>query len=440
MKKLLVVLLSLGLVAVFSTSVLAVDSPVTLQFSGEFYAAGIYLDKTNLTKDVGASTAFYFQRLRIRTDFIVGPALLLITRFDAMERAWGASRSAPGTIQPIDSAGTMAENENIAFDWAYIEYKTPIGTFDVGYMNDGPIGTIFGDTSFPSGRIKYSANFGSFTFNAGYSKVTDRSYTANNASTFSDADNDKGFLEGVYHWTGSKAGFEAYYYHYDATRPAPTSFRRSYFLLTPYVIAKIGPVALQAEFNYLTGNDKGEDGVADVKLENYTGWIDAVLTLGPVYFGGTIAYVSGDDPNTADKREGGVINGGHDWSPTLIMWNYDRSTWFGPLESNATTGNGFGVAFANGILYQGRVGVKPVEKLDIMASLTYATADKKPFNYDSNQYGYEFDVTATYKITNNLTYMLGAGYLWTGDYFKGTSTANDVSNEYLVINKLSLIF
>ena len=180
--------------------------------------------------------------------------------------------------------------------------------------------------------------------------------------------------------------------------------------------------------------------MGDVKLENITGWIDATATFGPVYFGGTFAYVSGDDPNTTDKREGGVINGGHDWSPTLIMWNYDRSTWIGNLESTATVGNGFGASFANGFLYQGRVGIKPTDSWDIMASFTYANADKKPLNYVSDQYGYELDVTATYKITNNLTYMLGAGYLWTGDYFKGTSGATNISNDYLLINKLTLVF
>jgi hypothetical protein len=36
--------------------------------------------------------------------------------------------------------------------------------------------------------------------------------------------------------------------------------------------------------------------------------------------------------------------------------------------------------------------------------------------------------------------MLGFGYLMTGDYFKGTSDANQVTNDYLVINKLTLTF
>ncbi len=87
MKRIWVFLMLFGLIAAFSTSAEAVD----LKFSGEYYAAGMYMDKTDLRKDHGPSTAFYYQRLRVRTDFIVAPGLTLITRFDAMERAWGAA-------------------------------------------------------------------------------------------------------------------------------------------------------------------------------------------------------------------------------------------------------------------------------------------------------------------------------------------------------------
>ena len=61
MKRFRLVLLSLGLLTVFSTSALAVD----VKFSGEFYAAGMYLNKTSLTKDTSPATAFYYQRLRV---------------------------------------------------------------------------------------------------------------------------------------------------------------------------------------------------------------------------------------------------------------------------------------------------------------------------------------------------------------------------------------
>ena len=329
MKRFLVIWLALGLLVAFSTSVFALD----VKFSGEYYAAGMYLDKTSLQKDVGPSTAFYFQRLRVRTDFVVAPGLTLVTRFDAMERAWGATRSAAGTTPALDSAGTVAENENIAFDWAYINYKSPIGTFEAGIMNDGSTGTIFGDSYSPKGRIKYSNAFGPVTLNLAYTKEREASRTAiNNTVNSADADNDKYGIEGVYRWKGGRAGFQINYYNFANNRPAD-NYRRKYALFTPYVITKIGPVALQAEFNYLTGKQQYEAPslTADKDLQNITGWVDATADFGLFYAGGSLAYVSGDDPGSSDKIEGGIINGGRDWNPCLIMWNYDRTNWAGGL-------------------------------------------------------------------------------------------------------------
>jgi hypothetical protein len=36
--------------------------------------------------------------------------------------------------------------------------------------------------------------------------------------------------------------------------------------------------------------------------------------------------------------------------------------------------------------------------------------------------------------------MLGGAYLLNGDYFKGTNPNNEVRDDYLVINKLTLTF
>ena len=438
MKKAWFILLTLGLMTIFSTAAWAVD----VKFSGEFFAAGVYWDRTNLTKDISPSTAFYYQRLRLRADYVVSPGLTLVTRIDALERAWGANRTAAGIALAADSAGTVAENENIAFDWAYVNYKSPIGMFDAGLMNYGATGTIFGNSTIPNSRIKYSFTAGPVTLNAAISKVKELSYTASNIVAYSDADNNVYHLEGVYKWKGGLAGLNVNYYRYAENRPGLNS-KRTYYLITPYTIAKLGFLNLQAEFNWATGKFTDTDsGVGDVKLENFSGWIDAKAAFGSVYFGGTFAYVSGDDPATTDKREGGTLTGGRDWSPNLIMWNYDRAMWLGELRStHVAAGSGFGNSgMANAFLYQGRVGVKPTDKLDIMSSFTYANADKKPLNYVSDQYGYELDITATYKLTSNLTYMLGAGYLWTGDYFKGTSANNAVQNDFMVINKLTLTF
>ena len=82
---------------------------------------------------------------------------------------------------------------------------------------------------------------------------------------------------------------------------------------------------------------------------------------------------------------------------------------------------------------------KVTPKFSLGAALTYAKADEVPAGWDSD-YGTEFDVTATYKLYDNLTYMVGAGYLFTGDYYKGLNGAGKTDNDYILMNKLTLNF
>src|SRR4030042_1799993 len=91
-------------------------------------------------------------------EFIATPALKLVTRFDALERVWGGARSAGTTVAGVlepGSSGTRAENENIAFDNAYIWYASPIGIFTTGYQDDKAWGTKFGDNTYSVGKITY---------------------------------------------------------------------------------------------------------------------------------------------------------------------------------------------------------------------------------------------------------------------------------------------
>lgn len=444
MKRFWLMMLSLGLMMTFSMSAYAVDVKV----SGEYYAAGMYLNKINVADSKpNPNTAFFYQRLRVGTDFIVDPSLKLVTRFDALERVWGGDRTLPGTDLAADSAGTIAENQNIAIDWAYINYKSPIGTFDVGIMNDGSTGTIFGNGYKPLPRIKYAYNITpDFKLSLSYTKVKDQSNTAyvGAVPAFTDGDNDNYSITGEYKWKNAKAGLDAKYYRYADKRPTADNYLRNYWRFIPYAIAKIGPVNIQAELMYATGNYKKYDrpdanpAHIDTKVESMAGWIDATATFAPVYVGATLAYVSGDDPDTKDKHEG-TLNGGTDWNPCLIMFNYhDVAHWAGAVKgfnNSVVTG-----PMTNAWFYQGRVGVNPIPQLDTMLSVSYASADKKPAGFTRSDYGFEVDLTGTYKITNNLSYMLGVGYLFTGDYFKGIDSSNEVNDDFIVMNKLTLNF
>lgn len=444
---------------------------VDVKFSGEYYAAGLYLDKTTLNKDIvltnpgpppvyqtaGQSTAFYFQRLRLNTTFVVSPGLMLITRADIMKRAWGAARSTPDAALETGSAGTKAENENIAFDWAYVQYASPVGMFRVGYMNDNVFGTVFADGAGPKGKVAWMYAQGPWFVTVQIVKMGDSSYTARNTSmTASDVDNDKYCAAVKYSWKGGEVGLLGGVGRDSTTRPA-SQYKALFYTMIPYAIVQLGPVKIQAEADYFWGKwQQYETSKADMNMTSLAAWIDATADFGKFYLGGSIAYVSGDDPGTPDQLEANslLINGGRDWTPCLIMFNYDLTYWAGfqagynpglrPLNPYGTNSG----PMTNAWFFQGRAGVRPINNLDIMASVSYANADKKPWAnpldsstaYLYNDYGYEVDLTATYKITQNLSYMLGAGYLFTGRYFKGASEANGVSNDYLLINKLTLTF
>ena len=512
MKRFWLVLLTLGLVLAFSVSAFAVDVKV----SGEFYAAGLYLNKTTLNDArwdydrTNPSTAFFFQRLRIGTDFILSPSLKLVTRFDAMERIWGGARSAQdptqgpnGIYQNTTSAGTRAENENIAFDLTYVEYISPVGLFRVGYQPDYEWGTVFDNrTSGPSaGIITYGIMVGQITALAQFAKEKDMSRSAVDpyAGT-TDRDYDSYRLGVIYNFSNSQAKGEVgglFLWQRDATNKPfngsptfpglpvpPLPFAPSYTYLTnaykvvPYFKAKIGPVALQGEFEYTFGDAmKWEDGdgasnpygfynSANVSVGAISVFLDATATFGQVYVGGSFAYLSGDDPKTNDKLEGsnslaGINTAGLDWNPCLIMFNNEViNNWVGGLSGHSNSQ--VGGEMSNAWFFQGRVGVKPTPQLDAVLSVSYATADKNPdpklhslansviggpyystTQYGSGNYGLEVDLTGTYKITNNLSYMLGAGYLFTGDYYKGYDypRANyKVCDDYMIINKLTLSF
>lgn len=451
MKRFWLVLLTLGLVMAFSASVFAAD----VKFTGSFYAAGMYLDNTSFMGNGldKPSTAFYYQRMRVQAEFIATPALKLITRFDAMERMWGHVRSATPVpnVADIDSYGTREENENIAFDYAYIWYASKIGIWEVGIMEDGVWGTVFADNSEPEGKIKYT--FIKMPFIAGLQIVKFNEFSDNavNPSIYADRDVDKyqGFV--IYNWKGGQAGLLAAYVRNAAMKPnfwpVVSTYKQEVLALLPYVKVKLGPVAIEAEGQYQTGKAIGWEDDApliprlggDIDISSWAAYVNAVADFNMFYFGGTFAYLSGDDPTTTDKIEG-TITGGRDWNPCLIMFNWDRNYWAGAMVGyGASADNGL---MSNAFFGQLKAGVRPISDLDIALSFSYAKADKLPTGYFEKDYGWEVDVTATYKITNNLSYMLGAGFLFTGEYYEATKVplTNEVEDNFIVLNKLTLTF
>ena len=273
----------------------------------------------------------------------------------------------------------------------------------------------------------------------------------------------------------------------------------------PYFKGTFGPVYIEAEgiwgfgkieyentgINIIANNRYGILGVprtlGDIDLKGAALHVKAQGNFGMVYVGGIFDYISGDDPDTLDTMEGGItklLRAGDDYMPCLLLWN----SWYGStsvpnaLNVGGATGAGytqgaFGITndvttFEDNVwMYQLYFGVKPTPKTDVKLSVTYAYADKKPTAnaflvpdaigtiagipnpyFEGKKYGWEVDLTASYKIFDNLTYTVGGAYHFVGDYFKGPDysayyaanglaySSPELKNNYLLMHRLELSF
>ena len=102
MKKLLVVLLALGLIAAFSMTASAAD----VKFAGQYYVVGVYESNRSLRdEDQTTSRAYAWTRTRVQTVFQVAEGLSFTTRFDAFEKQWGATNRSSSLAEDKSNSG-----------------------------------------------------------------------------------------------------------------------------------------------------------------------------------------------------------------------------------------------------------------------------------------------------------------------------------------------
>jgi len=443
MKKFLIVLLSLGLIAAFGMTASAAD----VKFSGSYYVVGVF-DSNDTLGDTGIATsrATMYQRVRLQPVFQIAEGLTFTARMDALEKQWGNTNWKGGaedttSSRKMGSGAGQKIQESFEFERGYVSFKTAIGQFDVGYQNAATWGTDFADNGTTKPRIMYVTAVGPVTLLAIYEKAFESdTATGMTAPHLANADNVVYYLAGIYGFPGGNAGFLYGYADYAQSRPL--GYRTKWHVLSPYIKATFGPVYVESEVFWTLGTtmeyDNPPAGTQDLDKNGGAAYLYMKANLGPAYVGAQVGWSQGDNDAT-DNTDNNGWGGGTSWNPALILMNDDLGTWK-PGGNNTAVPGGVTSTKYNMILYQIFGGFNPTPKVNVAAALTVAEADKSPTNYVSKKFGTEFDVTATYKIYDNLSYMVGAGYLWTGDYFKGTDSANQVGNDYLLMNKLSLSF
>jgi hypothetical protein len=461
MKKLLVVLLSLGLIVAFS----AAASATEMKIGGKYEIEGAYLNNPTVVDEGGYSRAAFWQRVRFEPVFTVADGLTFTARMDALEKQWGNTTWRTGqddlTSSRVQTKSTTVANnskiqENFEWERGYMTFKTKYGTIQAGYQVVDQWGTQFNDANTTRPKVLWSNPFGAFTLMAVYEKVYDHDYVNGAITGKVDADIDTYALAGIYRGKGIEAGLLYKYYNSAYQRLAATPYRQAATQVSPYLKATFGPVYVESEIAYWFGKAAKYDdaGTNDVDIKSWGAYLKGQYNMGPAYFGAQFLYTQGNDftdaSKTNDKGDGTNATMAKDWNPTLIMLGDSYLTDILPGGSAYDSGNFSSKknALAGMVIYNFFGGFNPTPKLNVEMGLTFASFDKKPrvgntlagAEYVSNTIGTELDLTATYKIYDNLSYMVGAGYLWTGDAFKANNAAAKVGNDYVLLNALKLTF
>lgn len=481
MRKFWIVMLTVGLMMAFTMPAFGAVGGADVKFSGSYLINGLYASNPSLKKsdsNAGAGPyAVYDQRLRVQTEFKVAEGLSLVTRFDALEKRWGDTTwngtYDSNTRSSVGATGAYVQ-ENFEFERAYIDFKTGIGQFQVGYQQFTSWGTALGDGANTKPGIKYIFASGPMTVIAamernmeGQTRAGIRGPTGATSGTgfdYLDSDSDAYDLGFIYKWGGGEAGLLYQYADLKFNRPdvaiVPLTGSQTYrassaalHVIDPYVKMTFGPVFVESELIWITGKMKKSElsTVADVDASGLGVYIKANVDLKPAYVGGIFLWSQGDDYSDATKKKAGwlaALNAGSVFEPCLIFGSYWYNHAVGTTATGFATGNNYTYFFDNIWFAQGYVGVKPMPKLDVQLNYSWMKADQKPrvglvptgAQYTSDALGQEIDLKATYKIFDNLSYMIGGAYFFTGDYFKADNAANSIENNYLIMHQLNLTF
>lgn len=457
MRKFWIVLLAAGLMMAFTMPAFGAVGGGDIKISGSYLVRGLYVDNPKLTKanEYAGTSAFaaFDQRLRLQPEFKIAEGLVLVTRFDVLEKLWEVNTYG-------NAVDTAAPNTNLSWERVYVDFKTGIGQFQVGYQNFTSWGTALADGANSYPGIKYLFASGPITVVAALEQTGEGQAAAATRWNSVDVDKTAYDLGAIYKWTGGEAGL-LYQFGlvntYRATAATATSgplldgntFSMKLHVIDPYVKMTFGPVYVEAEGIWLTGKAEMEKNQAgspkDVDADQKGIYIKANVDLKPAYVGAMFVWSQGDDMQDTTKMKSGfmaMLSTGAVFEPCLIFGSY----WYnhagtGGEQVFSTGKDGWTYFWDNVWFAQGYVGVKPDPKLDVFLSYSWMKADQKPAAaWTSDAIGSEIDVKVTYKIFDNLEYMIGGAYFFTGDYFKGTNANNKIDNNYLLLHQLNLTF
>lgn len=434
MKKVLSAVAALGLVAGLASTAAAVEFSMT----GKYIVEGYYLSDTESARagvDLTGPTdsdAYWMHTLQIKPTMKVNDKITMkgdIRLFKESPFGTGTSGN-PGSE---DGQSYNDESNGFDLDKIWMEYQSPIGKWTIGRVEVNNFGGLFLDSSMASNRIILAPSFipKPFGLSLIIQKNTESDVPASAAvaagADAADQDFDL-YKAAVSHTTEAGKTMAAWNHFRNATTAAnePAEFDR----LEAWGKYKLNNFTVEAEVAYQFGDRNTTPGIAESDWDAWAAMLDVTgkfgaLTPGLMYF-----YASGDDNTLDGDREaymdasGGT---GDDFKPLYILTG-DHTGILNDDLANFGDNAVAGVKAAGVHAMVLHADYKMSDKLTLSGAIAYAQADKEMPGVDE-EYGWEYNVGAAYKLLDNLTYEAHFGFLDTGDFFKQGTTVetNDIT-------------
>lgn len=315
----------------------------------------------------------------------------------------------------------------------------------VDRMGGGVWGTEFGNSEGEDDKIKVVKKFGKLQLTACYTKKEERDSDTETA----DSDKDSYGVNVKYAAEDYKAGFKVRYLR-DMTKsdvdPAATPpltpkniYKKTNVLYTPYIVASVGPVDLEAEVAYKNGErDYYDTSTQDRDIKALAYHANAAFNAGPADLSIGYAFVEGND--TTDNKKNTAYGYCVDFQPLIILFNDKVGgdlAGIGNLNKDGTyTAD---IKNAGYKLLYATASFSPLENVTLNAAVGKAIADEAQAGWDDN-YGVEYNLGVEVALMDNLTYSATFGYLSAGDFWKQGSANASADNTYALIHSLTVEF
>ena len=453
MKKIISTVAAFGLVLGMASAASALELSVT----GKYTLEGYYMDQANgatgsssvggfmpqMDDDDAGSMSAWVHTFLFKPTLKVNDKIKMISEIRFLkDTEFGDGTDNGGTEMGVGDR--KADIHKI-----YMEWMSPLGKVRAGRTPAGAWANDFLSSSTSADRVMWWPSFVAepFTLYVFTQKSVEQDWYSDNDDSDKDVYKtslsykaDNMLLMGAYNYINDKTKSDT-----DGVVVTADPYDRQYSQIELYANLNFDNIYVEFEGAYLTGDWQDFDSATqDQDLEAYGAMLDVGMTMGNLDVGFMYYYGSGDDDSTDGDVDNimAVAGGmGKDFNPYYIL-NGDHTGMLNNDEYAANTQMKTAGVHAFGVHSDYKVS----DQLSLHGALAYAMSAEdiplvsNPLKDVDDEYGWEVDLGAKYKLLDNLTYEVRAAYMDAGDFFDDTGTEGDSEDLYMLSHHLTMTF